>query len=99
MSDYISREKVVTQLCNILCCVDPQECQFQIPHDGAEHCTTVGAILDIPAADVRPVVLCRDCKWYDPVNTDWCCTFVNGPICPTEDDFCSFGERREDPWT
>ena len=53
-NDYISREAVIVELCNILCGVDPQECQLQIPHDGAEHCTTIGAILAIPAADVVP---------------------------------------------
>ena len=49
----------------------------------------------IPTADVRPVVLCRDCKHYNPSNRDWKCEFCMGLIDPDEEDFCSFGERRE----
>ena len=49
----------------------------------------------IPAADVRPVVLCRDCKWYNPSNRDWKCERSMGLVEPDEEDFCSLGERRE----
>ena len=81
MDDFISRADAIKKLC-----------EYGI---GCGEARIKGVINSIPAADVRPVVLCRDCKWYDPANSDWCCTFVNGPICPTENDFCSFGERRE----
>ena len=40
----------------------------------------------IPAADVVPVVRCKDCKTY---KTDYMC-FLRKP-----DDFCSYGERKE----
>ena len=55
-------------------------------------------IAEIPAADVAPVVRCKDCKHL--VNAT-----VNGNgflICDISDmeialdDFCSFGERRDD---
>ena len=52
-------------------------------------------IEEAPAADVRPVVFCKDCKWFNPANSGWLCEFKNGLICPGEDDFCSFGERRD----
>ena len=66
---------------------------------------------DIPAADVVEVVRCRDCKYWgdesgklprsdgvlfarckvhnyllDGRHTGW---------CPTENDFCSYGERKD----
>ena len=54
---------------------------------------------DIPAADVRPVVLCRDCK----NNYNTCLNHgINEPMCDftdrklREDDFCSRGEKREE---
>ena len=70
------------------------------------------AILDAPAADVEPVVRCKDCEyWGDEtgvaVRTDGvrfarckvhnlCVSGKNIGWCPTEDDFCSLGERRTD---
>ena len=73
----------------------------------ADLCDTFG---DIPAADVVEVVRCRECKWWgdeagevqrsdgvvfarckvhnyllDGRHTGW---------CPTENDFCSYGERK-----
>lgn len=59
------------------------------------------AILDLPAADVRPVVLCRDCKHWD---IDWVPNYAKEKehFCPvvtltTRDDwFCANGEKREE---
>lgn len=49
------------------------------------------------AADVAPVVRCRDCRYYDP--EDWggiTCKADGGMTDPDEDSFCSQGERRTD---
>ena len=55
------------------------------------------SISDVPAADVAEVVRCRDCK--HKVRTDAngivICSEEHGMYCPTENDFCSYGERRE----
>lgn len=48
----------------------------------------VTRLLSLP--ELRPVVLCRDCMHY----TDHDCPISWGK---TEDDFCSFGERRAAP--
>ena len=64
-----------------------------------------------PAVDAVPVVRCRDCKyWGDEYgklqDSDGAlcarCTVHNYLIdgrhtgwCPTENDFCSYGERKE----
>lgn len=48
-------------------------------------------IMGIPAANVVEVVRCKDCKWHDSVD---------GPMrqcdITDDDDFCSYGERKED---
>lgn len=55
-------------------------------------------ILNLPAADVVPVVRCKDCLYSDD---SWAKVNEKGfLICPasgmeiTDNDFCSYGERR-----
>ena len=50
------------------------------------------AILDAPAADVVPVVRCKDCK-----HRHYCeIHFALGMDCPGDSKFfCSYGERKE----
>lgn len=47
---------------------------------------------DIPTVDLVPVVRCKDCKYRDgtPGQPNILCAQMH------EDDFCSYGERRED---
>ena len=55
----------------------------------------IDAIIEsAPTADVVEVVRCKDCKWFN----DFGCAIriVDESDKPKEDDFCSFGERRED---
>lgn len=59
----------------------------------------VDAVLeDYPAADVREVVYCRDCKAYGEMLTGYderviCHKFA---LTTKPDDFCSCGEKREE---
>lgn len=57
----------------------------------------VGDILDMPVADVVPVVRCKDCKYLAnaTVNSNGflICRVNDMEIAP--DDFCSYGERKE----
>ena len=55
-------------------------------------------IKQAPAADVAPVIRCEECRYYQNAK-------INKKgflICPasgmeiTEDDYCSYGERKED---
>lgn len=53
---------------------------------------------DIPAADVAPVVRCRDCKFayinsFSAASGIALCTSSGQPM--QQDDFCSYGERKE----
>ena len=59
-------------------------------------------IANFPAADVRPVVLCRDCTFFKPQQKSkrWSSTT---PMCSRSatikmppDGFCSFGVKREE---
>lgn len=51
----------------------------------------------IPAADAVPVVRCKDCKYYDRSE----CYHPRHErhlqsICQEDDDFCSYGEGKEE---
>lgn len=48
-------------------------------------------IAKIPAVDAVAVVRCKDCNSY---NGHRYCTYLDETVL--DDDFCSFGERRED---
>lgn len=65
-------------------------------------------IMDLPFADVVPVVRCKDCKhvycriyhgWQEPIYT---CTHLrsrwntDNDLEVNPDGFCSYGERREE---
>ena len=52
----------------------------------------------IIAADVAPVVRCKDCKNYADCGTYYrqmYCKHQNGLNDPDDDAFCSYGERKE----
>lgn len=55
-------------------------------------------LLRMPTADVVEVVRCKDCRYFDKgfVNNNgfFVCSASGMEI--TENDFCSYGERRKD---
>ena len=94
--DYISREAAIELLKIAL-------------DDDWEPEYAADRLSEIPAADVRPVVLCRDCyAWndWDSAGKESLGNFVcscahwsveDGPVLYTRpDDFCSYGEKREE---
>ena len=80
MAEYIEREAAIDAAIIAFNRID------QYPNKNIRD--LIGAV---PAADVRPVVLCRDCKYSDRYchcsRVDW---WTN------ETDFCSRGKRREE---
>jgi len=48
-----------------------------------------------PTIEAEPVVRCRDCKHYHDFDTHFDCNHVCGMDDVRPDDFCSYGERRE----
>ena len=95
MDEYIEREALrkVMQMAT-----DDPTCPMHIA-------TTIDQyITEAPAADVVPVVRCRECKHWKPSGSKagnsfsdmeyiGGCEFTN--YCRRESDFCSYGERKE----
>ena len=103
MAEYIEKHKAV----NLLTYLENEFQQFK-PFKGFEHamyrklCETEIAIGKLPAADVVPVVRCKDCKWFaDNNGGQWygCQMFqvvwITPEDAPKPDDFCSYGERKD----
>lgn len=95
MAEYIAREVLLAQL-------RAMESYNVSPMYRRGYDDCVEAILKAPAADVVPVVRCKDCKWFaDNNGGQWygCQMFQvvwNTPEdAPKPDDFCSYGERRD----
>lgn len=91
MSDYIERDDVTRFLDKYCLCaifLDGQEAIKQL----------ITRVDEIPAADVSPVVRCKDCKWYveDREFPPFCDNTICGMQHPNDETFCSYGERRDD---
>lgn len=50
---------------------------------------------NLPAANVPPVVRCKDCKHYEPEEYEFGCVFAGGLSYVKADDYCSYGERKD----
>ena len=56
----------------------------------------IKALESIPATDVRPVVLCKECRHRDPEDHKCDCGGMERQGCPfkvADDYFCAYGER------
>lgn len=80
MSDYISRDKIFSV--------------WRSMPKPASISSLTDAINRTPAADVEPVVRCRECKY---TYTDGCgyLACVKSGLYPDENDYCSRGKRRD----
>ena len=47
----------------------------------------------LPSIDAVEVVRCKDCKWFNDIGCSIC--IVDDSDKPTENDYCSFGERND----
>lgn len=67
-------------------------------HPGVFGLDILDWIDDLPAADVRPIVLCRDCKRYcgRPWENNKSGICARTDVGVGEDDFCSYGEKLEE---
>lgn len=92
MGDYISRDMAIARLTKV-----------EVTNRLATMTDAKREIAEMPAADVEPVVRCKDCKHFnfehmecenEAVSTD----HEGGASYSLNfylDDFCSFGERKE----
>ena len=93
MDEYISRKAAIAYIRE-----QSEECQKAFEELGGESGIYADAYNDlaedfhsIPAADVVPVVRCKDCKHYDIGGSCIICGFQSRK----PDDFCSYGERTD----
>ena len=48
----------------------------------------------LPTIDAVPVIRCKDCKWFG--KSGCAILIIDESDKPKEDDFCSWGERKEE---
>ena len=91
MDEYISREETIKRIKECYCtgCNSYNGVRCRACGTG----DAIDMIEDTTAADVAPVVRCKDCKYNSGskkcLNTD---SFF---AVPKDDDFCSYGERKD----
>lgn len=93
VTDYISREAAIEALRPYK--VDPFKIGFLDDtidgfNDGID--TAISALSVMPAADVRPVVLCRDCHWWTKQEKSLQGRCELAGFYPTGGWFCANGE-------
>ena len=111
MTEFIDREAFIESQHNIYCvnCDRRKDRKGKFVYFvGDAPCRACGimdvldAVEDFPAADVRPVVLCRDCIHFKPQQksarwsnaTPMCSRSATIKMPP--DGFCSFGVKRKE---
>lgn len=89
MAEYIEREALLDSICHETC---------GIAFCGATNCAFMAKVCSATAADVAPVVRCKDCRYWQDNNGGYPnkkCRWREDET-PDADDFCSYGERKED---
>lgn len=82
MAEYIDRGTAIAKLTAL-----------EVTEPNATMTSAKRLLADMPAADVAPVVRCKDCKYN--VGTKKCLNPDSFFAVPKDDDFCSYGERKE----
>lgn len=96
MADYISRYAAIYAL--------DKEYRYGADIDRCGLAKAFKAIESLEPADVAPVVRCKECKYWDPGYPTYYGDDFIVPKCGkyqqmvgySSDDFCSYGERREE---
>lgn len=108
MDEFISRKAAIAYIRE-----QSEECQKAFEELGGESGIYADAYNDlaedfysIPAADVAPVVRCKDCKHYRNYSNGLCYLhtepktnargYSGEAVCVEPDDFCSYGERKDE---
>lgn len=100
MDEYIKREAVIDRLKRNLDACNPGSFSELCYRDAIE------TVKCFPAADVAPVVRCKDCKHYRNYPNGLCYLhtepktnargYSGEAVCVEPDDFCSYGERKDE---
>ena len=83
MSDYISREAAIKEILDLHDCYNG----FSDTYDKA---CIVGALEEVPTADVVEVIRCKDCS-----KREICRTTNIWAVVPDDNWYCADAERRE----
>ena len=82
--------------------IDREAANLALAEQGFDWDKAKQALASVPAADVVPVVRCKDCKWFaDNNGGQWygCKMFqvvrITPEDAPKPDDFYSYGERMD----
>ena len=84
MSRYIDADALIKDIEN-----DCPEVVYYTKRDA------IDCIQSQPTADVVEVVRCKDCMYWTGKDYDGCC-IKNGLATRYANDYCSYGERREE---
>lgn len=98
MAEYTNIETAMAIICDMCECLYPGLFCPEKPNLG----NNLGKCdrrkhLEEDAADVAPVVRCKDCKYWQDNNDGYPheeCRWWHGET-PDANDFCSYGERKE----
>ncbi|MBR5544879.1 MAG: hypothetical protein IKU66_05335 [Clostridia bacterium] len=96
MADYINRELLLKDLETSIVVsgrTDVAPLELRGVHK------VIDRIKAMPTEDVVPVVRCSQCKWCDDMGMSglWCNHPDNrNPLGCLENDFCNYGERKDD---
>lgn len=90
MDEYIKREDAISAVC-FGCNLEFSERPCEPPDCEIRH-----AINAVPAADVVPVVRCKDCEHgqFMPSCSMYLCRCTGGKL-RYADNYCNYGERKE----
>jgi len=103
MNDLISRQAAIDALAEQIALCDKalnsfgisMKDEYAVKVEKASLVAYKEQLEALPAADVVPVVRCRDCKHLGTFRGKLYCRHNCGVVEPKEDDFCSYGERKE----
>lgn len=86
MTVYIKREDAIDAVLDVY---------YNTPDIDLSGGRLEAAILNIPAADVAPVVRCKDCRWRgrEDCAMFYRCECGEQHTWETDNDFCSYGEK------
>ena len=91
--EYISREAAIEAICEDCFMHKMNQCKAKTKE---MYCSDYQRIMDIPAADVRPVVRCKNCRHRDPEDHKCDSGEMERQGCPFpvhDDYFCAYGEE------
>mgnify|MGYP006864375373 CR=1 FL=1 len=90
MDEYIKREDAISAVCS--------GCNLEFSDRACEppDCEIRHAINAVPTADVVPVVRCKNCEHgqFMPSCSMYLCRCTGGKL-RYADDYCNYGERKE----